>query len=388
MVQIGAGTVMRHGGGTRHGRAIAVAVVAVGLAAGSLAPAAAATTANAQKSVAVGEGFQCAVSVAGVVKCWGFNGSGAVGNGSTAGGGVTKPVAVLTGAVSVATGDNHTCAVLKVGTVKCWGQNDLGQIGIGSTVQNVWSPTSVKGVGGTGLLTGVVSLAAAGAHTCALLKTATVKCWGFNSVGTLGNGTNKTELTPVSVTGLQRVVTIAMSAQVACASLLGGSVKCWGYTGDGELGYRVDGPQDCEYGEFSHPCAETPMTVKGVSGAASVSVAQNHVCADLKTGKVECWGNNSVTPVIVRGLTGVTQLATNGTSTDHSCALLKTSTVSCFAYDTNTIKFAPRPVAGLSGAKLLAVGNNTDCAVLAAGTVKCWNDDGTTTTKPVLVTGL
>ena len=336
----------------------------------------------------MGEAHQCALSTTGVVRCWGLNGEGQVGNGDATGKFVPKPVTVLTGAATITTGDNHTCAVMQDATVKCWGQNDAGEIGDG-TRTNAIKPTTVKGVGGNGVLNGVRTVVAGGDHTCALMKNKSVKCWGQNNDGVLGNGTVKNSLVPVSVARLTRVTTLTLSAQVACASLQEGAVKCWGYTGDGELGIPGNGPQQCEFGEFSHTCSRNARTVKGVSNAIAVAAGQNHVCALLKTGQVECWGANSVTPVIVRGLSGVRQISINGfEGNDKSRALLTNGTVKYFSYDSKQHAPLPTGVAGITTGSFIAVGANTDCAVLAAGTVACWNDDGTTATTPVTVQGL
>ena len=365
-----------------------VALAAVALGAGSLATAAAGATSTRQSSVAVGQAHRCALSTTGVVKCWGLNGGGQVGNGDRTGTNVANPVTVLTDAAAITTGDNHTCAVMKDATVKCWGQNDAGEVGDG-TRTNAFAPTTVKGVGGTGILNGVRTVVAGGDHTCALMKNKSVKCWGQNNDGVLGNGTIKNALVPVSVTTLTRVTTLTLSAQVACASLQEGAVKCWGYTGDGELGIPGNGPQSCEFGEFAHSCSRKARTVKGVANATAVSAGQNHVCALLKTAQVECWGNNSVTPVLVRGLTGVKQISTNGYSGDDKTrALLKSGTVQYFSYNSKQRAPLPTTVSGLSGATFIAIGANTDCATLAAGAVKCWADNGTTASTPVIVSGL
>jgi len=365
----------------------AFSVLAATVLAGTLATAAAGATTR-QSSVAVGEAHQCALSTTGVVKCWGRNGEGQVGNGDATGQFVPKPVAVLTGAATIATGDDHTCAVMQDATVKCWGRNDAGEIGDG-TRTNAIKPTMVKGVGGAGVLNGVRTVVAGGDHTCALMKNKSVKCWGQNNDGVLGNGTIKNALTPVSVSRLTRVTTLTLSAQVACASLQEGAVKCWGYTGDGELGIPGNGPQTCQFGEFSHSCSRNARTVKGVTNALAVSAGQNHVCALLKAGQVECWGNNSVTPVIVRGLSGVKQISTNGLNgNDKSRALLQNGIVQYFSYNSKQPAPPPTTVAGLTTATFIAVGGNTDCAVLAAGTVACWSDNGTTATTPLIVPGL
>jgi len=368
-------------------RRAGIAGTAAALVVSALATAASGATATRQTGVAVGEAHQCALSATGVVKCWGRNGEGQVGNGDATGAFVPKPVTVLTGAAGISTGDDHTCAVMHDATVKCWGRNDAGEIGNGGRTDAI-KPTTVKGVGGTGVLNGVDIVVAGGDHTCALMKNKTVKCWGQNNEGVLGNGTIKNALTPVSVTGLQRVTTLTLSAQVACASLQAGTVKCWGYTGDGELGVGP-GQETCEFGEFSHSCARTPTTVKGVSNAIAVSAGQNHVCALLKNAQVECWGNSSTTPVIVRGLSAVEQIATNGLDgNDKSRALLKNGTVKYFPYDSKQHAPLPTAVGGIATASFIAIGGSTDCAVLTAGTVKCWGDNGTTATTPVIIQGL
>ena len=108
---------------------------------------------------------------------------------------------LLSGIVSIAAGTYYTCAVSATGAVYCWGQNNSGQLGNNSTTQsNV--PVQVKGVGGTGLLSGIVSIAAGDYHTCALSTTGALYCWGWNPYGQLGNNSTMSSYVPVQVTGL------------------------------------------------------------------------------------------------------------------------------------------------------------------------------------------
>ena len=101
-----------------------------------------------------------------------------------------------------ATGANgaHTCALTSLGTLKCWGYNNRGQIGNDVTGTNALTPQNVCAAAGCGsLLSGVVYLAAGSEHTCAILSDTTARCWGSNTNGQLGDGTTGDSDTPVKV---------------------------------------------------------------------------------------------------------------------------------------------------------------------------------------------
>src|SRR5262249_55067635 len=116
----------------------------------------------------------------------------------------------------------HACALKRGGAVRCWGANDAGQLGNG-TLAGSAVPVSVAG-----LSSGVTAVAAGGGHTCALLTSGKVKCWGDNFFGQLGNGTRTSSALPVDVVGLEGVTAIAAGAISTCAIAAGGRVSCWG----------------------------------------------------------------------------------------------------------------------------------------------------------------
>ena len=124
--------------------------------------------------------------------------------------------------IQVATGYSHTCALLANRTVECWGSNGAGRLGDGTTL-NRRTPVAVAGLSG-------VTAIAAGIHTCALLADTTVRCWGNNAAGELGDGTLTTRLTPVAVTGLTGVIAIGIGQHDTCALLADATVRCWGLT--------------------------------------------------------------------------------------------------------------------------------------------------------------
>jgi alpha-tubulin suppressor-like RCC1 family protein len=196
-----------------------------------------------------GSSFSCALTTAGGVKCWGINNEGQLGQGTTTGPETCgdsdypcsrTPVSVSglsSGVAALTAGDFHACVVTTSGGVKCWGYNGLGQLGNGST------QTSATPVDVVGLSSGVVAVSAGHAHTCALRVSGGVKCWGSNWGGELGDGTTTQRNTPVDVVGLSSGVA-AVSAgggtdyegSHTCAVTAGGAVKCWGLNDDGQLG--------------------------------------------------------------------------------------------------------------------------------------------------------
>src|ERR1051325_1623078 len=130
-----------------------------------------------------GSGHTCAITAAGGVACWGRNTTGELGDGTTNDRNVPVAVSGLAAnVVAVAAGYDHTCALTAVGAVKCWGSNWFGQLGDGTT-----SDSSVP-IDVSGLSTGVTAIAAGSYHTCAIMTTGALKCWGNNWFGQLGNG--------------------------------------------------------------------------------------------------------------------------------------------------------------------------------------------------------
>ena len=165
--------------------------------------------------ISTGPGWnnQCALLGSGILKCWGLNTYGAVGNGITlTGSDILQLTPVTAGPFpaaiqSVDLGMYHSCAVLTDGTAACWGgQGTEGKLGNGGTTSTA-TPTLVSG------LTGVRQISASYYHTCAVLLDTTVKCWGRGLYGALGQGTTSDSRTPISV--MAPPETLATPANVA-----------------------------------------------------------------------------------------------------------------------------------------------------------------------------
>jgi alpha-tubulin suppressor-like RCC1 family protein len=279
--------------------------------------------------VSTGDSFACALLSAGTVKCWGYNGGGQLGDGTKVSRSTAILVPALSGVTQIATGSTHTCVLMSGGGVKCWGNNNSGVLSDNSTNESL-VPVDVILAGGTPL-TGVSRIYATNFGSCALLNGGTVKCWGNNGNGDLGDGTNIRRLTPVDVVGLSGVTQVSMGFFHTCALVAGGSVKCWGYNGDGRLG---DGSGSSSF---------VPVSVPGLSGATHLATSDSHSCA-VAAGTVKCWGVNldgqlgdgtlidRTTPVTVSSLSGVTQVAAGDV---HTCALLTSGAVKCWGNASN-----------------------------------------------------
>lgn len=352
--------------------------------------------------IAAGENFNCILTASGGVKCWGSNSEGQLGNGKDQESSAPVDVTGLTsGVADIAVRGSHACALLRTGGVKCWGQGDSGELGNGSVVSSN-TPVDVSG-----LTNGVIAIGTGLDHSCAVLDSEQVKCWGNNTYGQLGNGFAFFPGNPVAVAALSSgIATLAAGGSQSCAVTTAGAAKCWGSNEYGQLG---DGTTKTSY---------DPVTVSSMSsGVKAVAVGRSHACALSTSGGVKCWGDDyegqlgndgsaagSPTPVQVTGLTsGVKAIAAGDL---HSCAITSAGAVHCWGKNEegqlgdSTVegRFTPAAVTGLdSGVTALALGGGHSCALTSAGTVKCWgrnldsqlgNGGETSTSEPVDVTGL
>jgi hypothetical protein len=172
-----------------------------------------------------------------------------LGIGSTSDSPVSTPLDVVglsSDIAAIDAGWSHTCVLTVTGRVKCWGNNSYGLLGFDMTTGIQPSPVDM-----TGLSTSLSAISLGASHTCGLTSAGSVKCWGWNDRGQLGDGTipmpylqDTFSYVPVDVVGLSNgVVAIGTGSDSnhTCAVTSSGGVKCWGSNSNGQLGNGLKG---------------------------------------------------------------------------------------------------------------------------------------------------
>ncbi|NMO13637.1 hypothetical protein HPC49_31185 [Pyxidicoccus fallax] len=384
--------------------------------------------------LAAGHSQSCAIFMGGDLLCWGENSHGQLGTGDTRYRGQTPdtllgpPVELGTERrpIQVAVGAGYTCALLEHGAVKCWGVNTSGQLGTGDTCGRAHAEDLGTEIPGVDLGSGRTArfIVAGSQHTCALLDTGAVKCWGGNPSGQLGLGDMRARggtpgdlgehLPSVSLGTGRTAVLLAAGHEHTCAVLDTGAVKCWGANDYGQLGLGALGNRGDEPGELGDALPAVDLG-KGRT-AVALAAGNRHTCAVLDTGAVKCWGDHRSgqlgaatvegtrdrgrrpgelgehMPAVAlgKGRTAVALAA----GTWHTCALLDRGTVKCWGQngygqlglgDKDTRGDEPGelgdalPEVDLGRkrtAVALAAGAWHTCALLDNATVKCWGANG------------
>jgi cysteine-rich repeat protein len=262
-------------------------------------------------AVSAGRNFACAVLAGGPLKCWGKNyfGQLGLGDGNNRGddpgemGAALPTVDLGPGAkvTSVAAGTLHTCAILSGGAVKCWGLG--GILGTGDMASHGGAPGTMGAAlpfVDLGPSASAVALAAGSGHTCALLTTGKVKCWGDNNQGQLGLGDNGSRGNQPGQMGAQlpivdlgpsyEAVAITAHLNFSCALLSTGNVKCWGQDDYGALGLGDTGAHGMFSGEMGSNLPSVSLGQQAPS-AVAIGSANDHTCAVVGP-RLKCWGFN------------------------------------------------------------------------------------------------
>ncbi len=359
-------------------------------------------------NIRAGDTHTCALLSTGGLRCWGTATSGQLGYGNNLSVGASSTglypypysagdVPLMGKATKFAVGQNHTCALLDTGFVRCWGKNDVGQLGLNSK-QNVGDAEPITNFGYVNLGGIVTSISAGYNHTCALMDTGNVRCWGANGSGQLGYSITQNVgddepaywFKDVDLGANVLVKEIVAGGNHTCAITTTNTVRCWGYNYHGQLGLGTGG-SSANVGDNEKPATVAEVNLGGAI-PVQLSLGGNHTCALLENGFLRCWGLNSSGQL---GYGNATTRTTPGddlapgskvlqvtTGSDHTCALLSTGRVKCWGfnghaqlgYGNKTGLSAPGVDLDLSGATAYRVsaGLNHTCALLSTGAARCW----------------
>lgn len=284
--------------------------------------------------------ISCSLFENGDVKCWGRNQFQGLGYGDTLARPFPSSVALPLGepkATAFDVGAQFSCALLTDGSVKCWGDNFVGQLGQGPTAFLTPPPTSIDlGAGHTARV-----LRVGEGHVCVIRDDNALFCWGNNDNGQLGigstTGANRPPATPVNLGAGRSAVDVWLGGNHTCALLDNDTVKCWGWNFYGELGYGDTTARNAPSDDVIDLDGHVPT---------SMALAHQHTCALLDDASLRCWGRNAY------GELGYGD------------------TVERRAPPATTVDFG----AGRTAAKVVAAGTST-CAILDDGSARCWGDN-------------
>lgn len=267
----------------------------------------------------------------------------------------------------ISAGGRHTCFLTTEGTVKCWGNNYHGELGNGSNIEKSTSPVNVSG-----LNRNVTALTTGGFHNCAIVLKK-VECWGENESGQLGDGTTLNQNHPVKVIGLpDDVIAVTAGESFTCALSHAGLVSCWGENRAGQLGNGTT--KNSSY----------PISVNGLeSDTISIVAGNNYACALMRSGNVKCWGHDIqnplgdpvLSPQVVHGLSGdISTIAAGGLTT---CALTESGVVNCWGeFSAENTNNRPQEIKGLPrNITTIVAGDVHFCVLTKAGRVVCWGNN-------------
>ena len=309
-------------------------------------------------SVTAGQDFTCALDNSNSAYCWGHNNVGQLGNGTTTDSNIPVKVAGNHQFQAISSGGDHACAIdtslqASGGHVWCWGQNSLGQLGSPIATTGICGPSSSCRSTPVEQLTSYQqsnfyhAVSAGFSHTCAILVSAALQCWGDNSSGQLGNGQTSSGPNADPVTPSGTFIQVSAGVAYTCAVTAPGgkspsAALCWGTNTFGQLGS----------GNQTQQSSPTPVT-GAFNSFVYIITGYTHTCVMAQPSSQQasvgvCWGDNS------SGQLGI------GSTSPVGTVIPPTSVVG--------------PISFVSPAGL-ATGLGFTCGVATSNRLTCWGDN-------------
>ncbi len=370
---------------------------------------------DAFSAISAGVDHTCVLTGGGAIRCWGSNSYGQLGYSNTVDIGddpsrlpyVAGDVPLLSHevAVQVVTGFSHTCALLDSGDVRCWGRNDFGQLGYNRT-DSLGDDESVTSFGYVSLGARATQIAAGDSHhTCAILEDESLRCWGYNEYGQLGYGhtdnvgDNEFVFSAGSLALDGPVKDVAVGAYHTCAVLGTGAMRCWGRNHYGQLGYG----NSISIGDNETLAGLTDISLPGP--VREMGLGTYHTCALLHDGNMRCWGKQSYgapgygisndsygdesgevplnLPSVAVSDNEEVRVVDMAVGSHHTCALLSDNQLKCWGEGAagrlgygNTNRISPPAAVGvdLDGVSVyqITAGGVHTCALRTNSTARCW----------------
>ena len=331
-------------------------------------------------AVAIATGISDAtvmLSSDGTLRTTGYNNKGQLGDGTVVN--KSTPVQVLDIPFirpKIGFGLTNMAVILDDGTVRTFGSNSFGELG-NNTRQDSAVPVRVWGISSS-----AAAVSCGRSHVIVLLADGTLRAFGRNDAGQLGVGDTAGRLTPVQVLNITNATSVACGGINTCVLLPDGTVRTFGYNNYGQLGVN------------DNTARPTPVQVLNITSATAVACGSNHAAVLLTNGTVWAFGRNDsgqlgvndttsrLTPVQVMNITSATAIACG---TYHSSVLLADGTVQTFGYNTygglgvndTTSRLTPVQVWGISSSAVaISCGNIHTGVLLADGTLRAFGYNG------------
>ena len=350
-------------------------VTGLGITAGNTLVPTAISAGGTWKSVAVAESHTCAIKSDDTLLCWGYNGYGSTGINNTTGNSLS-PTQVNGGGSwkSVTSGMYQSCGIKSDDSVRCWGWNTNGQLGDNSTTQrNV--PTALSGGGAWKSV--FTTFSNTGVHTCGIKSDDSLWCWGSNSSGMLGDNSTTQRNIPTSVSGGGTWKSVWGGDAHTCGIKSDDSLWCWGNNSSSQLGDTTT----------TNSLVPLPVAAGGVWSNASTGYG--HTCGIRLSGVLYCWGGNGSGQLgdnILSSLTVPREIYGGGTwnfiatGSNHTCGIKNNNSLYCWGWNgsqqlgdnTSTNRLIPTAVSGGGSWGKVSLGYSHSCGIKLDDSMWCW----------------